>query len=173
MTSPELAGMIPSWIDKDNNYAHYTTNCGGVGVKLDTGEFVDCCFGLGRNYGNKELSIHAHDGEMAFRYYWYSTVTAELATSGYPYKDYKAKQSIEIMDILNIIHLDDNYSIAAGLVKRQIIITLLTKFQLSRKERQGIGQLVAELRKPIREADIEKPIERKPIIFERTPIFIC
>lgn len=175
MTSPELAGMIPSWINEEDNYAHYTTNWGSVGVALDTGEFIDCCFSLGRNQGNKEITIHSYDGGMAFRFTWYSTVVAELTTPNYPYKSYQAKQSIEIMDILNILHLDNNHSVAAGLVKRQVIITLLTKFQLSRKERQGIGQLIAELRKPIREQDIEQPEEiiRKPIITMRTPIFIC
>lgn len=32
MTSPELAGMVPSWINEKDNYAHYTTNWGGVGL---------------------------------------------------------------------------------------------------------------------------------------------
>lgn len=175
MTSPELAGMTPSWIDEEDNYAHYTTNCGGVGVALDTGKFIDCCFGLGRNHRNKEITIHSYDGGMAFRFTWNSTVIAELTTPNYQYKSYQAKQSIEIMDILNIIHLDNNHSVAAGLVKRQVIITLLTKFHLSKEERQGIGQLIAELRKPIREQDIEQHEEiiRKPIVTTRTPIFIC
>lgn len=166
MSDEQLKGNEISW--RNWGVACYATNFGQVQVDEKTEEFVECCIGLGRNQGNTEMGITIYDGEFQISRSTFNTVYAELCSKGYPHPK-GCKQSIEIIDVLNMLLKDDNNSVAAIIVKKEIVKLMYKQFQFDDSELIALHKLFDLWRKPIRKSDLGKEIKRVPII-TRTPI---
>lgn len=164
-TAESLAGNEISWINFGKK--SYTTNFGQVVLDEKTDEFRECCIGLGRNQGNTEISIKIFDGEFQITKDTFNTVYAELCSKDFPYPK-KPNQTIEIVEVLKILQKDDNDSIAAIIVKKEIVKLMYQKLHFGKAELIALEELLASWRKPITKEDLNPP-KREPIV-ERTPI---
>lgn len=154
-----LAGNQIAWTNEEEGVACYTTNYGQVSVDLQTGEFVDCCFGLGRNYGNTQMGIKIYDGEFQVYKDTFNTIYAELCSKNYPYP--RNKPSFPALEVIQMLQKDDNDGVAAILVKKEIVKLMFYHLKLNKSELIAIRELFKIWRKPI--------ISRTPII-HRVPI---
>ncbi len=167
-TNAQLDGNEPSWYNKENNSDHYTTNFGGVEITRDTQKMIDCCIGLGRNQYNTQMSIKIFDGEFQISRDTFNTIFAELCSPEFPYKK-GTKQVIEISDVLRMLQKDDNFSVAAIAVKKELIWLMVNKLHFTKEDRQELGKLLKIWRQPITKDDLKPTVKRTPII-KRTPI---
>lgn len=165
VTQKSLDGNEISWVNF--GVKCYSTNFGQVEVDEETEEFVECCIGLGRNYPNTEIGIKIYDGEFQVTKDTFNTIYAELCSKNFPYPR-NPRYSIEVLEIIQILKNDDNDSIAAVLVKRELVKLMYQKLKLTRAELKALNELVASWRKPIL-TRIETTVERHPIV-TRTPI---
>lgn len=143
----------------------YNTNFGQVELDENTEELVFCCIGIGRNQGNTEIGIKIIDGEFQIYKDTFGSIYAELCSKNFPYPC-NTKQDIEISEVLKILQNDDNDSIAAIIVKKEIVRLMYNKLKFELQELVLLKGLLGSWRKPIKKSDL---IERIPII-ERTPI---
>ena len=159
--SEKLDGNSPSWYDEETNSDVYTTNFGQVKIQRETDEVIWCCIGIGRNQGNTPLSIkYWDDGEFSVYKNMFGKVSAELCSSHFEYPS-KCKESLDLIEILEVLQKDDNYSIAAIAGKKELVKRLLNHFTFSKSESYELHKLFLIWRKPI--------TKRTPII-KRTPI---
>lgn len=165
LTQKSLDGNEIAWMNEEVKC--YTTNFGMVYVDIDTEEFVECCIGLGRNYPNTQICIKIFDDEFQVTKDTFNTVYAELCSKNYPYPR-NPKYSIEVLEIIQILKDDDNDSIAAVLVKKELVRLMYQKLKLTKAELKALNELVASWRKPILTTS-DTSVERHPII-TRTPI---
>lgn len=165
MTQKSLDGNEIAW--QNDEVKCYTTNFGTVEVDVNTEEFMECCIGLGRNYPNTQISIKIFDDEFQVSKDTFGSMYAELCSKNFPYPR-NPKYSIEVLEIIQILKDDDNDSIAAVLVKRELIKLMYQKLKLTRAELKALNELVAGWRKPILTTS-ETSVERHPIV-TRTPI---
>lgn len=164
LNEEQLKGNEIGWINWGR--ACYNTNFGQVQLDEKTGEFVECCIGLGRNQGNTQMGITIFDNEFRISKDTFNTIYAELHSKNYPYPA-NCKQSIEILEVLKMLQKDNNDSVAALIVKKKIVELMYKEFQFGKPELVALHELFRSWRKPIREADCEA--QRAPII-QRTPI---
>lgn len=145
----------------------YNTNFGQVEVDEKTEKFVSCCIGLGRNQGNTEMTIKITKGEFQITRDSFGAVYAELCSPNYPYKHHKKTGTITVGEVLRMLQKDTNNSVAAIIVKKEIV-TLLRKKRMNLivDDYKEIRELFRIWRKPILKRDL---VERKAIIV-RTPI---
>lgn len=147
----------------------YDTNFGQVELNEDTEELVSCCIGLGRNQGNTAMSIKIIGGEFQITCDSFGSIWAELCSPKYPYKDYNpTKKSIEVNEVLQMLQKDNNYSIAAIIVKKKLIRLMKYQLHFTAVDKSELKELFRIWRKPVLKRDL---VTRKPII-KRTPIII-
>lgn len=168
LSKEQLDGNEIGWVNW--GVKCYNTNFGQVEIDEKTEEFVSCCIGLGRNQGNTEIGIKIFDGEFQIYRDTFGTIYSELCSKNFPYPK-NTKQSLEILDVLKILQNDDNDSIAAIIVKKELIKLMYNKLNFGKTELLALRELLDSWRKPIRKADLNQPlvITRVPII-TRTPI---
>lgn len=165
MSDSKLDGNEISWVNF--GVKSYTTNFGQVTLDEKTDEFNECCVGLGRNQGNTEIGIKILQGEFQITKDTFGTVYAELCSKDYPYPK-KPNQTIEVLEILRILQKDNNDSIAAIIVKKEIVRLMYQKLKFGKAELIALRELLASWRKPITKKNLNPP-KREPIV-ERTPI---
>lgn len=140
----------------------YTTNFGQVIIDDKTNLIKECCIGLGKNQPNSEISVKIFDGEFQVLKETFYTVYSELYSKKFPYP-VKTCPTLPIVEILEILQKDNNDSIAAVTVKKQLTMLVFQKLsvEFGKKELIALRELLKSWRKPI--------LKREPII-QRTPI---
>lgn len=163
-----LDGNEPSWYNDDTNCDHYTTNFGGVEIHKETGDMLECCIGLGRNQYNVHMQIKIFNEEFQIAKDNFGSIYAELCSPNFPYKR-NPKQTIELSEVLIMLQKDDNFSIAAIAVKKELVRLMIKHLHFSKQDRYELHKLLGIWRKPITKEDLEEKPKRTPII-TRTPI---
>ena len=145
--------------------ASYTTNFGQVEVNAKTHKLLNCCIGLGRNQENTAMSIKIDGNEFQIFKDSFNTIYAELCSKNFPYPA-NCSQSIDLTEILQMLWKDDNFSVAAILVKKRLVELMYKKLKFSDLDLNYLHKIFESWRKPILKSDL---INRIPII-TRTPI---
>ena len=171
MNQKTLDGYEPSWYDKEDNTAHFTTNFGTVAVTQDTWELVDCCIGIAREYKQNHMQVKIFDGEFQILREQGTFYNGVLESPGYKYpirKTYVGKyfDNLSIAKVLGTIQEDTNNSTAAVAAKKELVRLMRQKLRFTREDNKLLRDLFATWRKPILKKDL---VERKAIIV-RTPI---
>ena len=160
LSDKALAGNEVGWTNW--GIKCYNTNFGQVEVDESTEELKFCVIGLGKNTGNTEISVKIFDNEFQVTKRMFNTSYAELCSSGYPYPE-KPNQSIKPMEVLQILRQDTNNSIAAIIVKKELVKLIVAKMKLERGELLLVRELLSDWRFPI----IANPV-RTPIIIRKS-----
>ena len=162
LSDKALAGNEVGWADE--GVKCYNTNFGQVEIDKSTEELKFCVIGLGKNPGNTEISVKIFDNEFQVTKDMFSTPYAELCSKGFPYSK-NLNQSIKPMEIFQILRHDNNNSIAAIIVKKELVKLIVTNMKLERGELLLVRELLNDWRFPI----IANPV-RTPIIIGRKSI---
>mgnify|MGYP001029239865 FL=1 len=171
MNQKTLDGYEPSWYDKEDNTAHFTTNFGTVAVIQDTWELVDCCIGIAREYKQNHMQVKIYDDEFQVLREQGMFYNGVLESPGYKYpirKTYVGKyfDNLSIAEVLGAIQEDTNNSTAAVAVKKELVRLMMEKLKFTREDSKALKELFKSWRTPILKKDL---VERKAIIV-RTPI---
>lgn len=171
MTSQTLAGYEPSWYDKEDNTAHFTTNFGQVSVNQDTWELVDCCIGIANEYKQDHMQVKIYDGEFQILRCRGTFYTAILESSKYkyPFKSIYVGNKFDdltVAEVLKALIECANNSTAAVAAKKELVRLMRQKLKFTKEDNRLLKELFAVWRKPILKKDL---VERKAIIV-RTPI---
>lgn len=160
LSDKALAGNEVGWTNW--GVKCYATNFGQVEVDEKTEELKFCTIGLGRNQGNTEIGVKIFGNEFQVTKDTFNTVYAELCSSGFPYPK-KPNQSIKPMEVFQILQMDTNNSIAAIIVKKELVKLMVSKVRLERGELLLVRNLLSDWRFPI----IANPV-RTPIIVRKS-----
>lgn len=171
MTQQTLDGYEPSWYDKEDNTAHFTTNFGTVGVEQDTWKLTECCIGIAREYKQDHMQVKIFDGEFQVLREQGTFYNGVLESSGYKYpirKSYVGRNfdELTVAEVLKALMECTNYSTAAIVVKKELIRLMRKDLKFTREDNKLLKELFSIWRKPILKKDL---VERKAIIV-RTPI---
>lgn len=171
MTKLTLDGYEPSWYDKEDNTAHFTTNFGQVTVNQDTWELVDCCIGIANEYKQDHMQVKITDGEFQILRCKGTFYSAILESSKYPYP-FKSMyvgyrfDDITVAEVLKALMECTNHSTAAIAAKKELVRLMRQKLRFTKEDNKLLKELFSKWRKPILKKDL---VERKAIIV-RTPI---
>lgn len=171
MSQRTLDGYEPSWYDKEDNTAHFTTNFGTVGVEKDTWELTECCIGISRDYKQDHMQVKIFDGEFQVLREQGMFFSAVLESPGYEYpirKSYVGHRfdDLTVAEVLKALIEDTNHSTAVIAAKKGLVRLMMEKLKFTREDAKLLKELFAIWRKPILKKDL---VERKAIIV-RTPI---
>ena len=171
MNQRTLDGYEPSWYDKEDNTAHFTTNFGTVGVNQDTWELTECCIGIANEYKQDHMQVKIFDGEFQILRYRGTFYSAVLESSKYPYPFRSMHvghkfDDITVTEVLRALMECTNYSTAAVAAKKELVRLMKQKLKFTREDNKLLRDLFTTWRKPILKKDL---VERKAIIV-RTPI---
>lgn len=171
MTQQTLDGYEPSWYDKEDNIAHFTTNFGTVRVEQDTWKLTECCIGIAREYKQDHMQVKIFDGEFQVLREQGTFYNRVLESSGYKYpirKSYVGRNfdELTVAEVLKALMECTNYSTAAIVVKKELIRLMRKDLKFTREDNKLLKELFSIWRKPILKKDL---VERKAIIV-RTPI---
>lgn len=171
MTTQTLAGYEPSWYDKEDNTAHFTTNFGTVGVNQDTWELTECCIGIAQGYKQDTMQVKIYDGEFQVLREQGMFYSGVLESTGYKYpirKIYVGKNfsDLTVAEVLRALMECANNSTAAVAAKKELVRLMRQKLKFTKEDNKLLRDLFAVWRKPILKKDL---VERKAIIV-RTPI---
>lgn len=171
MTQRTLDGYEPSWYDKEDNTAHFTTNFGTVGVTQDTWELTECCIGIAKEYKQDHMQVKIYDGEFQVLREQGMFYSGVLESSGYKYpirKSYVGHRfdDLTVSEVLRALIQCTNYSTAAIVAKKELVRLMRKQLKFTKEDDKLLKELFAIWRKPILKKDL---VERKAIIV-RTPI---
>lgn len=171
MNQRTLDGYEPSWYDKEDNTAHFTTNFGQVAVNQDTWELTECCIGIAREYKQDSMQVKIYDGEFQILRERGTFYTAVLESSKYkyPFRSMYVGHKFDdltVAEVLRALMECTNYSIAAVAAKKELVRLMRQKLRFTKEDNKLLKDLFAIWRKPILKKDL---VERKAIIV-RTPI---
>lgn len=171
MTQRTLDGYEPSWYDKEDNTAHFTTNFGTVGVNQDTWELTECCIGIAKEYKQDHMQVKIYDGEFQVLREQGMFYSGVLESSGYEYpirKSYVGKNfdDLTVAEVLRALIQCTNNSTAAVIAKKELVRLMRQKLKFAKEDNKLLRDLFAVWRRPILKKDL---VERKAIIV-RTPI---
>lgn len=166
-----IDGYEPSWYDKEDNTAHFTTNFGTVGVEQDTWELTECCIGINQEYKHDRMQVKIFDGEFQVLREQGVSYSDVLESSGYKYpirKTYVGHNfgDLTTSEVLKALIEDENVSTAAIAAKKGLVKLMIQKLKFTREDSKLLRELFSIWRKPILKKDL---VERKAIIV-RTPI---
>ncbi len=137
-----LKGNVPSW--KTEDWDEYITNYGWVQIKC--GRVVGCNVRLSKTHTGMALVVKIDNGQFTClqerRFY----PEAELASSGYLYKD-KNLNSMPAWEVLEMIGRDHTEGYAARKVKKELVRLLQKNVKLRKTD---LNDLLKEWRNPIK-----------------------
>lgn len=165
LNNEQLQGNEIGWINW--GIKCYNTNFGQVELDEKTEELVFCCISLGNNQGNTRIGVKIIDEEFQIYKDYFGTIYSELCSDGFP-NPARTLNKIGIEEVINILQNDDNDSVAAVLVKKELIRLMYNKLHFGRSELIALSQLLKSWRKPIRKLDLNKEVKRVPIITKTT-----
>lgn len=145
-----IKGESPSWYDEENDIDGFTTNFGTLTIHRSTGVIDFACIGLGRNDGNTRMSVRIDGWEyqVSKDKSFGATGLSELNSPNYPYK-HKELPQLSVLEVLEMLQQDDNYSLAAVIVKRALVTSMKKYVKFSQEEKQALRELFKIWRKPI------------------------
>ena len=103
-----LAGMIPSYYDKNTNTYSYSTNYGTIEIDGATKQVKSCCIGFSDysiQHANKRVVIRILGDEFSIRTGTIFKENTEMASKGYPHKlsHSDTPKITEVFDVLSNI----------------------------------------------------------------------
>ena len=144
----QIDGNEPSFVWEEDNIVGYTTNYGGVHLRLDNGELEFACMSIDRNSNHRWLSVKIVDGEFDV---WVDRlggqITEDLHSSKYPYQ--KGNNSLTPAEVFRSLAADENYSIAGIAMKKSLVQLMRKHLTLSKEDKQELQELFKLWRKPI------------------------